>query len=188
MKRIYTLILCCALGIASMAQSVSDPKYGIGAVPEVNGVVTFSKTVPGSVSGIDTYESILAWAKGRFTTPTVKTAKAARIDDDNKTFTFISDEMLVFKLTDFLSDEAEIIYTFKVVAEGKNAKVIMTDIAYRYDNQSFKAEDWITDKESINKSGKKFLKTTKKFRIKTIDLFEDLCAQVGMVLDGTYAN
>ena len=52
----------------------------------------------------------------------------------------------------------------------------MTDIKYRYEEgregggKVFPAEDWITDKEAYNKKGTKFLKSTGKFRIKTIDL------------------
>lgn len=187
MKKIAALLLCCAFGIAAMAQSVTDPKYGKGAVKEVNGIVTFQKSL--DVQGnSDAYESVLTWAKGRFNPPTVKTAKIARESKDDKAFTFISNEMLVFKLTDFFSDESEISYTFRVSVEGNSVKVTMSDIAYRYDGRSFKAEDWISDKESINKKGTKFISTTKKFRIKTIDLYEDLCSQISQVLDGTYMD
>ena len=58
----------------------------------------------------------------------------------------------------------------------------MTDIKYRYEEgregggKIFPAEDWITDKEAYNKKGTKFLKSTGKFRIKTIDL-KDLLFQ-----------
>ena len=56
----------------------------------------------------------------------------------------------------------------------------MTDIKYRYEEgregggQAFTAEEWITDKEAYNKKKTKFLKSTGKFRIKTIDLKDSL--------------
>ena len=55
-------------------------------------------------------------------------------------------------------------------------KLKITDIKYRYEEgregggRIFPAEDWITDKEAYNKKGTRFLKSTGKFRIKTIDL------------------
>jgi colicin import membrane protein len=64
----------------------------------------------------------------------------------------------------------------------------MTDIKYRYEEgregggKAFTAEDWITDKEAYNRKGTKFLKSTGKFRIKTIDMKDILFSKAAEAL------
>jgi len=156
-----------------------DPKYGHGAVPEdENGNVFFTSTVkiPDNMSEDICYEILLNWARGRFALPY---ANAGRILNENATthrFIFHVDQMIVFKSTSLVADESKISYNFSVSVKNGEYTMTMTDIKYRYEEgretggKSFTAEEWITDSEAYNRKGTKFLKSTGKFRIKTIDL------------------
>jgi colicin import membrane protein len=99
--------------------------------------------------------------------------------------------MIVFKSTAFVADESKISYNFQVAVKDGTFTMKMTDIKYRYEEgregggQIFPAEDWITDKEAYNRKGTKFLKSTGKFRIKTIDLKDNLFQKA---VDSVYGN
>lgn len=156
-----------------------DPKYGKGAVPvDENGMVCFEQTfdVPAGMTEDQCYELLLNWAKGRFALPYANAGRILNEDAQAHRFVFHVDQMIYFKSTPLSADESKISYNFSVsVKDGKYA-MKMTDIKYRYEEgregggKIFPAEDWITDKEAYNRKGTKFLKSTGKFRIKTIDL------------------
>lgn len=94
---------------------------------------------------------------------------------------------LVFKNSALVTDMAKISYNLNFAIKEANGKkscvVTMTDISYLYEEDreeggfSFAAEDWITDDEAFNKNKTKFLRTTGKFRIKTIDLYNEIVDQ-----------
>jgi hypothetical protein len=93
---------------------------------------------------------------------------------------------LIFKNTALVTDLTKINYNLNFAVKEVNGKkvctVTMTDISYVYEEEregggSFTAEEWITDDEAFNRNKTKFLKTTGKFRIKTIDLFEMIANQ-----------
>ena len=100
------------------------------------------------------------------------------------------DQVIVFKSTAFVADESKISYNFSIVVKDNSFTLKMTDIKYRYEEgregggKLFPAEDWITDKEAFNKRGTKFLKSTGKFRIKTIDLKDILFQKATDTLNG----
>lgn len=160
-----------------------NPKYGKGAVPvDENGTVYFDITadVPQGMSDDQCYELLYNWAKGRFAKPYAQAGRVLNEDADAHRFIFHVDQTLVFKSTALTADESRIEYNFSVAVKDGKYTLKMTDIRYRYEEgregggKRFSAEDWITDKEAYNKKGTKFLKSTGKFRIKTIDLKEIL--------------
>ena len=170
------MIALLAFGKESNEQ---DPKYGKGAVPiDENGMVCFDITadVPQGMTDESCYNLLLNWAKGRFAQPHAQASRILNEDADTKRFIFHVDQMLVFKRTAMVVDETRVEYNFSAVVKDGKYTLKMTDIKYRYEegreggNKRFTAEDWITDKEAYNKKGTKFLKSTGKFRIKTIDL------------------
>jgi colicin import membrane protein len=162
-----------------------NPKYGKGAVPEdENGTVYFSQTVqiPAGMTEDQCYDILLNWAKGRFASPYAQAGRILNEDAQSHRFIFHVDQMIVFKSGALVVDESKIGYNFSVVVQNGTFTMKMTDIKYRYEEgregggKIFPAEDWITDKEAYNRKGTKFLKSTGKFRIKTIDL-KDLLFQ-----------
>lgn len=178
-------IVCLMVTILVSAKGVNeqDPKYGKGAVPvDENGSVCFTRTVqiPDGMSADKCYEILLNWAKGRFAKPYVQAGRILNEDSGTHRYIFHVDQTIVFKSTAFVADESKISYNFQVAVKDGTFTMKMTDIKYRYEEgregggKIFPAEDWITDKEAYNRKGTKFLKSTGKFRIKTIDLKENL--------------
>jgi len=171
-----------------------DPKYGRGAVPEdENGNVYFTQTViiPENMSEDICYEILMNWAKGRFAQPYAQAGRILNEDSNTRRFIFHVDQMIVFKNTALVADESKISYNFSVAVKDGQFTMTMTDIKYRYEEgregggKAFPAEDWITDKEAYNRAGTKFLRSTGKFRIKTIDLKELLFQKATDAVSGT---
>ena len=187
MKKTLLTIVGLLMTLFSFARGVNeqDPKYGKGAVPEdENGRVYFTQTVkiPEGMSEDNCYEILMNWAKGRFAMPYAQAGRILNEDATTRRFIFHVDQMIVFKSTALVGDESKISYNFSVAVKNGEFTTTMTDIKYRYEEgregggSAFPAEDWITDKEAYNRKGTKFLKSTGKFRIKTIDL-KDLLFQ-----------
>ena len=68
-------------------------------------------------------------------------------------------------------------------SDGK-CKMVITQISYYYredmdghNGETYKAEEWISDKEAINKAGTKLYPISGKFRRKTIDRVESIFKQ-----------
>jgi colicin import membrane protein len=65
------------------------------------------------------------------------------------------------------------LYHIKVRCSNGKADISMSNIRYIYDEerkpQHYTAEDWISDKEALNKKGTRVLPVSGKFRRKTID-------------------
>jgi len=160
-----------------------NPKYGKGAVPQdENGDVYFTYTadVPQGMSDDVCYDILMKWAKGRFAKPYAYAGRILNEDADKRRFIFHVDQLIVFKSSAIAADESKISYNFSVGVKDGKFTMTMTDIKYRYEEgresggKIFPAEDWITDKEAYNRKGTKFLKSTGKFRVKTIDLKDQL--------------
>ena len=195
MKNLFLTILGLLVTSISFARGVNeqDPKYAMGAVPEdENGRVYFEYTAP-IPDGMDAdrcYEMLLNWAKGRFAKPYAQAGRILNEDATARRCIFHVDQIIVFKSTAFVADESKISYNFSIVVKEKSFTLKMTDIKYRYEEgregggKIFPAEDWITDKEAYNKKGTKFLKSTGKFRIKTIDLKEVLFQKATDAVNG----
>ena len=185
-KSLLTIVgLLITLMAFAKVGNESDPKYGRGAVPEdENGNVYFTTAVkiPENMSEDVCYNILLNWAKGRFALPYANAGRILNEDATTRRFIFHVDQMIVFKSTSFVADESKIAYNFSLAVKTVEFTMTMTAISYRYEEgretggKSFTAEDWITDSEAFNRKGTKFLKSTGKFRIKTIDL-KDLLFQ-----------
>ncbi len=184
MKKLYLLLLASVITIMAFAQNASDPTYGYGAVKTQDGKVVFVKdNIHFRTSDIeDVYNSILSWAKGRYVKPIVLSGKIR--ESENESITIKSTEPLTFKKTAIITDEAKISYMLTILFKDGTCELTFTDISYTYEEEregggmSFTAEEWITDKESFNKSGSKMLKSTGKFRIKTIDLVNSISEEI----------
>jgi colicin import membrane protein len=185
MKKGLLAIVCLMVTILVSARGVNeqDPKYGKGAVPvDENGSVCFTRTekIPDGMTADQCYDILLNWAKGRFAKPYAQAGRILNEDPGTHRYIFHVDQMIVFKSTAFVADESKISYNFQVAVKDGTYTMKMTDIKYRYEEgregggKIFPAEDWITDKEAYNRKGTKFLKSTGKFRIKTIDLKDNL--------------
>lgn len=180
------------MAIAVAAQNGISPKYGIGAVPvDNNGTVVFTQSyaLPQGLSQDECYDLLLNWAKGRFAKPYSYVGRILNEDAQSHRFIFHVEELIVFKRNAVVADESRITYNFSVVVNNEGITLKMTDIKYRYEEgregggKAFSAEEWITDDEAFNRKKTKFLKSTGKFRIKTIDLKDALFEKANDILN-----
>ena len=157
-----------------VSKEVKDAKYLKGAVPEVNGKVVFSTSInaPGKTADevFDIVKTYLVKMTGE------KNQQAASLVVDNKEkhelgATF--NEWLVFKSNSIMLDQTRMLYVLKIRCSDGKADIEMTNIRYVYDEarkaMRYTAEEWITDKEALNKKGTRLLPVSAKFRRKTID-------------------
>lgn len=181
MKKIVLFAVACFVSVLLFGQSAPFDKYGIGQVPVDNkGKVTFTKDF--SLQGKDVEYcsiSIKNWARSRFTRQDVKKFSVTNVDSTH--FSVAVQQIIEFKKTSLTVDYTKINYILDInFSEDNLCKVKITDINYIYEDERegggsrFTAEEWITDDEAFNKNKTKLLNTTGKFRIKTIDLSEDI--------------
>lgn len=189
MKKIVLFSVACLVSVLLSGQSAPGNKYDVGQVPVDNkGKVTFVKDF--SLQGKDVencYNLITTWARGRFAKSDVKKSNITKIENNH--FSIQVQQIIEFKRSSFILDYTKINYVLDInLSEGNLCKIKMTDINYIYEDERegggsrFTAEEWITDDEAFNKNKTKLLKTAGKFRIKTIDLFYDICNDITEVL------
>ena len=157
-----------------VSKEVKDAKYLKGAVPEVNGKVVFSTSINAPGKTADEVFNIVKTYLVKMTGE--KNQQAASLVVDNKEkhelgATF--NEWLVFKSNSIMLDQTRMLYVLKVRCSDGKANIEMTNIRYVYDEarkaMRYTAEEWITDKEALNKKGTRLLPVSAKFRRKTID-------------------
>ena len=151
-----------------------DAKYLKGAVPEENGKVVFSTTINAPGKSADQVFDIVKAYLEKMTSEKNQVSARIVIDDKEKhelgaTF----NEWLVFKSTAIMLDQTRMLYVLKARCYDGKADIQMANIRYVYDEnrnpQNYTAENWITDKEALNKKGTRVLPVSGKFRRKTID-------------------
>ncbi len=169
-----------------------------GAVPEVDGKVVFTETIDAQgKSQEELYKRLSSWANLRFMPNTengewyepsyyknfeYSTIKTA---DKDGLIVCMADEEQVFSNKTLSKDFTRMNYTLSM--QFGNGKVIATisNISYVYtatgNASRIPAEDWITDKEALSKKGG-LMRIPGRFRVKTIDLKNELFAQITKVV------
>lgn len=191
---ILTLVLalvCCGASAQLIKEKEPvDPKYLAGAVPVVDGKVTFSRDIEfkSSLPADSLYHLLARWTGGYFSAnPDVLMRKNINSSLADHRVEVGVVQYLTFKKSALVLDRTQIIYALTMqIAEGK-VTVKMSDISYYYEEdrvpEKFKAEEWITDKMALNKKMTRYVHGHGKFREKTIDLFDNLAADVKFFLE-----
>lgn len=151
-----------------------DQKYLLGAVPVVDGKVVFSKTIEAPGKSASQIYGIMKQYMEKMTKESNQIHSQLIVADDSKHELGGSyEEWLVFKKTLLQLDQTRFLYVLEANCSDGKADVTLSRIRYLYDEnrtpQHLKAEEWITDKEAVNKKGTKLLPISGKFRRKTID-------------------
>lgn len=166
-------------------KKVLDAKYGVGAVPVVDGKVVFETniSVPG-VSGSQLYDRTLAAIQNIMEEPCQK--EQSRITAVNKKEQIIAatmEEEMVFSTNLLAKDFCTVKYT--LIAKCKDGAVNLSfcRISYEYDKgrrteAHYRADTWITDKETLFKNGTKLYRVNGKFRTKTIDRKDEVFSKI----------
>ncbi len=181
-KLIFAMMMC--LPMAASAQNTwemptqannSDAKYLVGAVPVIDGKVTFKTTVEAPGKTADQVADIVRKYMKKMTTEPGQFEQSRIVLDDSLNHQIIGSyqEWLVFKSTALVLDRTRLFYNLIADCKDGKADITMTRIYYLYeeerDPQTLKAEDWITDEEGLTKSKAKLSRVSGKFRRKTID-------------------
>ena len=181
-KLIFAMMMC--LPMAASAQNTwempvqannSDAKYLVGAVPVVDGKVTFKTTVEAPGKTADQVADIVRKYMKKMTTEPGQFEQSRIVLDDLLNHQIIGSyqEWLVFKSTALVLDRTRLFYNLIADCKDGKADITMTRIYYLYeeerDPQTLKAEEWITDEEGLTKSKAKLSRVSGKFRRKTID-------------------
>ncbi len=200
MKRLV-IALMTLLPLAAMSQSnvwtqgapdaveaKYDPKYLAGAVPEVEGRVVFETTIaaPGK-SRDQLFEATQKLMKDLVKSPgQLEQSQLAIADREKGQLVANIQEWLVFKSTALVLDRTRLLYHLIAECSDGMVKLQMMRIVYIYeeerDPQTFRAEEWITDKYGLTKKKNKLARVSGKFRQKTIDrkdfLFEKFSSEL----------
>ena len=188
MKKLFTILLACATMSTSIAQitapvveekSETDIRYMAGAVPEVNGKVVLTRTVevPAGLTQQEVMNRVDAWL--------VRCTKDERMHYNQRLPKAADNELqhsysmeLTFSKSFLAHDFAELAYVLAVRYEGSQLVMEMSHINYKYNENNklnkYTAEEMIIDKYALNKKKTKLIFGFKKFRMKTIDLLDEL--------------
>lgn len=169
--------------------------YLHGAVKEENGKVIFKKTiaVPGKTKK-EIYQSIMQWASLRYQADIThgewndadfyKNYEFATIKSADEAEGLIvcrGDEEVVFSNKPLSKDFCRMTYNLMIEIKDNEVTATITNISYKYalteTPERIAAEDWITDKEAINKKGQ-LMRISGKFRVKTIDITNELFKEI----------
>ena len=188
MKKLFTILMACATLSTSIAQitapvieekSETDSRYMAGAVPEVNGKVVLTRTVevPAGLTLQEVMNRVDAWL--------VRCTKDERMHYNQRLPQAADNELqhsysmeLTFSKSFLAHDFAELAYVLAVRYEGGQLIMEMSHINYKYNENNkltkYTAEEMIIDKYALNKKKTKLIFGFKKFRMKTIDLLDEL--------------
>ena len=187
MRKLISLLVLSFLSI-SMLMAQNEPKYMEGAVPLIDGKVNFTTEMStGTMSKEVIYETLLNWANNRFQQTDKFKARILYSNAEEGTIAANGDEHIVFSSTALALDRTRINYQLFFFCEDGKCKISMTRIRYHYQEErdggeKYNAEEWITDEMALNKAKTKLAPICGKFRKKTIDLKDELFAEMRSAL------
>ncbi|MCR4993920.1 MAG: DUF4468 domain-containing protein [Bacteroidales bacterium] len=184
-------LLMLAMPMLVSAASKDDSKYLAGAVPERNGIVTFTQTFSvKDKTQAEIYPVMQAYVKGLVAAGR-QDLRTRIISDEDNTIVANVEEIMTFKKKFLNWDHTY--FRYYISAEctpDAKVKMTITKISYYYgfdqegnNGETFKAEEWISDKEALNKAGTKLLPRSGKFRRKTVDRAEEIFAGARSAFD-----
>ena len=187
LKKYLLLILLC---LPMVLQAQTESKYLEGAVPVVDGKVTFSTIIQAQgMSASQIYDKVLEWANKYFQPKENLTPKVLYSNAEKGEIIAGGEDYIVFASNYLIMDRTRIYYHLIANCEDEKCNLTMTRIHYWYEEEidggyKYKAEKWITDKEALNKSKNKLAKVSGKFRQKTIDYKDQMFNEIQSVLNG----
>ncbi len=105
-------------------------------------------------------------------------SRVALINEQQHDIVATMQEWLVFSSSFLSLDRAKLNYALHVTCADENLHVTISHISYNYEDQRethvYKAEEWITDKYTVNKKRTRLYPITGKFRRKTIDRKDEI--------------
>ena len=185
---LFAALLCLPLFLmAGKRDYLKDPKYLLGAVPEVDGVVTFQKNFSVTdKSEQQIYDILHAYISNSIVANAIhdKMQPYTRViseEKENGTVVARVEEYMTFTHVFLNLDRTRFRYMLSASVKGQKVSLVITQISYYYNEDMdgkngvpYKAEEWITDKLAVNKKGTKLYPRSGKFRRKTVDRVEEI--------------
>ena len=185
MKKFIALFLIC---LPLMAVAQTDNKYLEGAVPVKNDKVEFSTElqVP-AMTKQQIYDTMLDWANNKFQPKDKFNARVLYTNPQDGSIAVGGEEYMVFSSSALSLDRTRIYYLLSIVCDNGKCQIDMNRIRYWYNEardggEKYTAEEWITDEMALNKAKTKLAPVCGKFRKKTIDLKDELFAEMRSAL------
>lgn len=177
----FLVMFLACLPVGMMAQDKDDAdkdesRYLVGAVPEVDGKVVFSKefSIPG-MSQDQIYDRILNWMTGRLAANKNVDSRVVYSDKAKGSIAGVGEEWIVFKSSALSLDRTLINYQITVSCQPAKCLMEVEKVRYTYrEKEKYTAEEWIVDKYALNKAQDKLVRGLAKWRKKTVDFTDDL--------------
>lgn len=175
MRKFLTLLFISFASVAFAQLNDGDiSKYLKGAVPVVDGNVVFSEKID-IVQGY-TAEQIKSigkvWMEKFLSGYDVNRNRI--ISDKDGAVTAVCDMEIIFKKTGLILDRGVINFVMILNCTANEAELSISRIKYKYafveKIETFTAEEYITDKDAVNKHNTKLLPITGKIRKATVDM------------------
>jgi hypothetical protein len=202
MKQITILLIALAFPLFAHSQNDSEEKLSIGerskmkeylagAVPEENGIVTFTKefTAPG-LDRARTIEIAKEWLTDLIKSNDNKNVNVTiTVDKAENSIFSLRQFYMVFKKTALSLDRAYTFYPIKIYCYENSCKMVIQGIKYQYANvttnqlEILSAEEMLSDKIVLNKSKTKIYPGYAKFRVCTIDNINELALSFQKKID-----
>ena len=184
-KLLFILALALTTQTVQAREKRDDTKYlAKGVVPtDNNGIVTFTQAfaVPGK-SAAEIYNTMKQYLEG-VEEAAMHDLRTKFMEQDAAAGLLVlrAEEWMVFKHKVFNLDRTRFRYHYQVKCSDGRCDMTITQITYYYEEdldgsngKTYKAEEWITDEEALNRKGTKLLPYSGKFRRKTVDRVEAL--------------
>ena len=148
------LFLLC-LPVSIMAQKDKDDnddsRYLVGAVPEVDGKVVFSKefSIPG-MSQDQIFDRMMKWMENRLKENKNQGSRIAYWDKEKGMIAGIGEEWIVFRSSALSLDRTLTNYQITVTCKPGQCLMEIEKIRFSYrETERYTAEEWITDKYAL---------------------------------------
>ena len=154
--------------------------YLAGAVPEVDGMVVFTRDIDiAGKTAQEIYDTVYRFFEEFVKEDNQIDSRIALVDKGNHAVACRMKEWLVFSENLLSLDRTQMNYTLVAQATDGHLSLKVERISYLYGDASGKtfyttAEEWISDREALTKDKKKMRIGTKKFRCKTIDRVNEI--------------
>ena len=185
---VFAVLLFLPLCImAGKRDYMKDPKYLLGAVPEVDGIVTFQKSFSVTdKSEQQIYDVLHAYVANSLVGSGIQDPRQPYtriISEDKQDGTVVArvEEYMTFTHVFLNLDRTRFRYMITASVKGQKVNLTVTQISYYYNEDqegkngvTYKAEEWIADKVAVNKKGTRLYPRSGKFRRMTVDRVEQI--------------
>ena len=183
-------------------ETLTDSKYtASGTVPEVDGKIVFQTSIAAAgKSKADIYAAVAQWASLRYEANSMRGvytdadfyknleyANVKVVDKQSGKIQCQGAEELIFSLKPLAKNFTQIFYLLDLAVEDGRVDFNLHNLAFNVDQGEgafvrVTAEEWISDKECLNKKGE-MKRIPGKFRIKTIDLVNELEKEISEAIN-----